>query len=332
MKYLPFAAALCVAQCLLGASHAQAGGPVLQDTVAADQFSFSADDYYVSEDATNAVAIVNFVPGNRSYAGSVNFSTADGTATAGADYTPVSGTINFSWNTGPAQTVRIPITADTLRQGSETVQLFLSNPNAVISRPRATLHIVQTSGGRFSFAQATNSVVETEGNATITVVRTGGSEGIATVSYRTGQDYEGTTATPNSDFTPVSGQITFADGETNKSFALPIFDDGATNRSRAVRLLLSDSQNGATLGSTADATLLITDPLPPRLKIAADGHGALLLSWPSSCCNYVLEKSSSPFGPSWTPVTTAPVTQNGCNQITEPASSQISFYRLSRKS
>src|SRR5207249_1999877 len=57
----------------------------------------------------------------------VVFATVDGTATAGADYTPVRQLVTFA----PGETtkmVQIPVVADGLAEPEETVLLVLSSP------------------------------------------------------------------------------------------------------------------------------------------------------------------------------------------------------------
>ena len=56
---------------------------------------------------------------------SVDYTTADVTATAGSDYTAVSGTANF---TGKVATISVPILGDTGIETNETFQVNLSNP------------------------------------------------------------------------------------------------------------------------------------------------------------------------------------------------------------
>lgn len=113
------------------------------DTTQPNEFYFTQDVYYVDEDATNAIITVGFNPGNSGFSGSVNFFTADGSATAGEDYAAVSGTLYFS---GPApRSFNVPIKLDGITESNETVQLFLSNPNAFLSRSNATLVIIDKS-------------------------------------------------------------------------------------------------------------------------------------------------------------------------------------------
>jgi hypothetical protein len=69
---------------------------------------------------------------------SVAYATADGTATAGSDYTATSGTLVFA----PGQTsktVAVPILGDTAYESDETFTLTLSNPvNATLGTATAT--------------------------------------------------------------------------------------------------------------------------------------------------------------------------------------------------
>jgi hypothetical protein len=89
------------------------------------QFSNAA--YEVSEDAGNAIISVTRLAGN-SGAVSVSYTTGDGTATPGADYTTASGTIDFEDGDSSTKTFMVPILEDTLEEDSETVTLTLSGP------------------------------------------------------------------------------------------------------------------------------------------------------------------------------------------------------------
>ncbi|MEB3175505.1 MAG: Calx-beta domain-containing protein, partial [Cyanobacteriota bacterium] len=68
----------------------------------------------------------------------VDYSTADGTALAGSDYTAVSGSLTF--NPGQlSQTITVPVTGDLLVEGNETFVVNLTNPvNATITQAQGT--------------------------------------------------------------------------------------------------------------------------------------------------------------------------------------------------
>jgi hypothetical protein len=135
-----------------------AGGVTTQDTTQPNQFYFTSDVYYVDEDATSAVIEVGFVPGDRSFSGSVTYYTVNGTAVSGQDYTGVTNTLVFS-GPGPSKTFTIPIQIDGLLEGNETVQLFLSNPNANLTRSNATLVIIdKPPRPKLDFIKSNNAV------------------------------------------------------------------------------------------------------------------------------------------------------------------------------
>src|SRR5262249_44351578 len=156
-----------------------------------------------------------------------------------------------------SKTFSIPILDDTLVEPDETVNLALSNPTGgatLGSQATAALTIHSDDGaqpGALQFSAASYTASETQGSITITVTRTGGSNVPVTVNYATSAG----PATAGSDYTAASGTLTFAAGETSKTFAIPILDDTLVENPETVNLTLSNATGGATLGSPATATL-----------------------------------------------------------------------------
>ena len=66
---------------------------------------------------------------------SVDYATADETATAGADYTATSGTLTFAAGE-TAKTVSVPVLDDAVDEGKETMRLLLSNPQGAFLRKK----------------------------------------------------------------------------------------------------------------------------------------------------------------------------------------------------
>ncbi|ADY28352.1 Na-Ca exchanger/integrin-beta4 [Cellulophaga lytica DSM 7489] len=64
---------------------------------------------------------------------SVNYSTFNGSATAGADYTARTGTLNFNGNINDSETITIPILEDTTIEGAEdfTIRITSSSNNSI---------------------------------------------------------------------------------------------------------------------------------------------------------------------------------------------------------
>jgi hypothetical protein len=113
--------------------------------------------------------------------------------------------------------------------------------------------------GSVSFSAAAVSVSEAAGTASFTVERTGGSAGSLTINYAV----FGQTATADMDFTPATGTLVFADGETSKTFNVPILNDTVDEVSETAKVALGTSGLLDTLGSQSTATLTITDDDPP---------------------------------------------------------------------
>lgn len=219
--------------------------------------SFSAASYTFGE-GTGSATITAIRTGGSISTVTVDFATVDGTARAGADYTQINTTLTFSPGVN-TQVVLIPIIEDTLVEGTETVFLTLTNVtgSASIGSATAVLNIIDNdhAPGLITFAQGSYIVSESGTNAVITVIRTNGFTGAASVSYTTGNG----TAQSGSDYVATSGTLSFADGEVVKSFLVRILDDSIVEGDETVNLTLSNPTGGASLGSLSQATLIIQD-------------------------------------------------------------------------
>jgi glucose/arabinose dehydrogenase len=221
---------------------------------------FGSPTYSVNENGTTATITVTRTGGSAG-AVSVNYATSNGTATAGSDYTATSGTLTFAAGEA-SKTFTIPITNDTTFEGNETVNLTLNNPTGgatLGNQATATLTIQddETAGqpGAFQFNAPSYSLTENGGTLTVTVTRTGGTNGAVSIQYATSNG----TATAGSDYTAASGTLTFANGEASKTFTVAVLDDTATEGNETVNLTLSNPTGGATLGTPAAVTFTIVD-------------------------------------------------------------------------
>ena len=78
-----------------------------------DAASVTIDDVSVDEGAGTADVTVTLEAAVAS-AFTVDYTTTDGTALAGSDYTAASGTLNFAGTSGEFYTISVPITDDAL--------------------------------------------------------------------------------------------------------------------------------------------------------------------------------------------------------------------------
>ncbi|WP_406700438.1 Calx-beta domain-containing protein [Singulisphaera sp. Ch08] len=135
------------------------------------------------------------------------------------------------------------------------------DPNPTDNRALANVRVVEPPG-TFQFASPTVVVPENAGVATIVVQRTDGRQGRVAVNYYT---VLSGIAAPGVDFVPVSGTLVFEQGETTKSFNVPVLANPYTSRDGTVTLVLRDPQGGAVLGTQTSTTLIIHD-LDPDFK------------------------------------------------------------------
>ena len=237
------------------------GGGVSQATFSG-QLQFAASGYSVNESA-GTITITVTRTGGSDGAVTVAYSTANGSATAGQDYTAVAGTLSWAAGDSAAKTFTILILDDALVEGNETVAIAISNPTggASLGSPAsATLTIVDNdvapAHGILQWSANAYSVSESGGTATITVTRTGGSDGVVSIAYSTANG----SATAGLDYTAVSGTLTWAAGDTSpKTITIPILDDALVEGNESVQLALSNPTGGATLGAQTSAALTIVD-------------------------------------------------------------------------
>ena len=109
--------------------------------------------------------------------------------------------------------------------------------------------------GTVQFDSATFAVAEGVATATVTVTRTLGSAGAATVNYATSDG----TAKAGEDYTPASGTLSFAAGETTRTFTVTILDDSSDEEVETVNLTLSNPTGGIVVGGNSTSAINVTD-------------------------------------------------------------------------
>jgi hypothetical protein len=191
---------------------------------------------------------------------SVDYETSDGSATAGADYTATSGTLNWAAGDSADKTFTVPVVWDGSAEGNESINLTLTNPGGGADLGPTTAAIVRIgddgASGPLALSSNAYRVGEAAGTVTITATRSGGSlGGPVTVNYATSDG----TATAGSDYTAARGTLTFGSGQTAKSVTVHVVSDAAHEGDQSFRVALSDSRGGANLGSPTGATVTITD-------------------------------------------------------------------------
>jgi uncharacterized delta-60 repeat protein/uncharacterized repeat protein (TIGR01451 family) len=227
----------------------------------AGALEFDNSFYEVAEDGTNTVVNIRRRNGTTGIV-SVDFNTADNSGIAGINYLPVM--TNLVFPSGEVlRTVTIPVLRDFAISSNLWVDLNLSNyqpppPNGptVGNIPSAELIIDNVDTG-VAFSAPTYSFTETDpsGFALISVVRSGSTNGAASVDFYT---LTNGTAVPFVNFIPVTNTLSFVPGQVSNFVTVPLIHDPAATGDRTVPLLLSNANNTLLL-TPSRSTLTIVD-------------------------------------------------------------------------
>jgi uncharacterized repeat protein (TIGR01451 family) len=222
--------------------------------------SFSQANYSVSQNVVGGGEFLNVVrQGSSRGTATVDFlTTTNGTAILGTNYLSVTNTLTFSQGVSNI-TVRIPILNDPKMANDATVIMELTNSiNTLLTDPRmATLTILTTNAahGQLFFTQTNYNVSEGGGYASVTIGRTNGHLGVATISFATS---DGSATSPYK-YGATNGIVTFADGETSKTLNIPIYEESQVEGNTTFYVTLFNPTGGATLIGTNTATVTILD-------------------------------------------------------------------------
>jgi hypothetical protein len=191
----------------------------------------------------NAVFTVTLSPVS-SQTVTVNFATANGTATAGSDYVSIPGTL-LTFNPGEtSKNITVVVNGDTVSEPNETFFVNLSNAaNATISDNQGlgTINNDDSVPGL-----SINDVAVAEGNsgtvnAVFTVTLSAASGQAVTVNFATVNG----TATAGSDYVAKSDVLTFNPGETSKNIIVVVNGDTANEPNETFFVNLSNPSNAS---------------------------------------------------------------------------------------
>ena len=235
--------------------------------------TLSVADLSVAEGAGAAVLNVTLSP-SISQAVTVQYTTAPGTATAGADYTAVSGTITFPAASG-TRTISVPIASDALDEDDETFTVTLSAPT----------------GANIGDGQALGTILDDDPLPTLDLNDCGVAEGngapavcgfllklspvsgrAVTVNYATSNG----TATAGSDYLPLSGLLTIPPGFTMPGVGINVQGDTTIELDETFNFTLSNVTN-ATLADPAGIGTIVDDDAPSLSTIELT-HGSRLVT------------------------------------------------------
>jgi hypothetical protein len=249
---------------------------IFDDDVSA--VGFSTNTITVSE--TNGTLTLTIIrAGATNTALTVDFATANGTATAGGDYAPTNGTLMFD-SGETSKTIDVDITDNLLLENSEQFQVRLSSPlNTSIGTGTNTVTIMDDDVAAVGFTVAAISVAEDTNSVTLYVLRTGTTNTTVSVNYAT---LTNGSAAVNSDFRATNGVLSYAPGEVTNSFTLTIINDGAAENNETINLRLSSPTNISLGLSNLTVTITTNDSAILSFSVAtnlvSETNGTLTLT------------------------------------------------------
>ena len=194
----------------------------------------------------------------------VNYATANGTATAGQDYVAKSGTITFA--AGETQkTVSVTINGDKVAELNESLALNLSSPSGATLADGAAVGTILTDDvivPRITIADAT--VKEGDSgtrNLAFTVSLSEATSGPVTVTYATANG----TAKAGEDYIAQTGTLTFAAGETSKVINVAVMGDTVIEGNETLKINLATPAGGKIADGGAIGTIVNDDA---RISVA----------------------------------------------------------------
>ena len=194
----------------------------------------------------------------------VDYATADATAHAGADYTPVSSTLTFAAGT-TKRTIAVPIADDALDEEDQerfTVTLSAAVHATLTSVGRTATGTIDDDDVAPELSLADASLLEGSGDGTMRFVVTldRASGRTVTVDYATAD----ATAHAGADYTPVSGTLTFRSGSTTQTIPVNVMTDSAVEDTETFTVMLSGPAGAGLADATATGTIVDRDVIRSR--------------------------------------------------------------------
>lgn len=188
----------------------------------------------------------------------IRYATRPWSALEGADYLAVEGTFTFTAE-APSLLVPIPLVNDGKAEETEFFLFDVFREDG--TRLTRRVYIEDNDPGFWIAGASTNlqtTIVvtdETAGFVDIQVARGNDSDQVVSVEYRT----EPGSATPDSDYLPVSGTLVFQPGEAWKSVRVPLIDDYRPEGAESFALVLANPSPGTILSPFARGEVQMQD-------------------------------------------------------------------------
>jgi hypothetical protein len=216
---------------------------------------FAAAGYSATTD-DDSVTVTVHRTGNTSVTADVTYATADVTAEAGTDYTPVTGTLHFLAGE-TSKDIEVPLLHHVEAADGLQFQVGFTGGNggAVLDSPAETTVTLSNGHVPVQLDASSYTFSTDDDTATIVVNRTGDLAQAVTVDYATSDG----TAIDGVDYTAASGTLHFAAGETQETITVPLLHRYGADDGLVFSVALSNPAGGAELGAADSAPVHIAN-------------------------------------------------------------------------
>ena len=190
----------------------------------------------------------------------INWSTFADTATAGDDFSPISGTVTMEHGVLSTEVV-IDIVADDLNEGVETFNVTLdlvSGGVPVVGLGEVVVEINDNVAGVVQWAKASYDVLEGAGTAVMFIQRTVGTTGDLIINWSATDG----SATFGNEYSTNSGAVILTDGQESVAVVVNIIDNEVidlNNLEKTFSVSIDSVNNGALIGNLAETQVHILD-------------------------------------------------------------------------
>ena len=197
----------------------------------------------------------------------LDYATADDTATAGSDYTQTNETLTFSAGE-TTKTIDVPVLEDGSPEEDETFTVTLSKAvNVTIGDSTGTGTILDDDPVPAALSIEDVEGLESRAALRFPVTLTGDREAgtTVTVDYATSD----ATGTAGSDYTQTMGTLTFAPDVTRRTIRVPLLDDAVDEPDETFVVTLSNSSGAMLDDSEATGTIRDNDATSTEITLTA---------------------------------------------------------------
>jgi Calx-beta domain-containing protein/putative Ig domain-containing protein len=225
---------------------------------------------------------------------SVNYTTTDGTAIDGEDYTTASGELIFD-DGEISKTFNIDLINDELYESNETfsIELTAAQGSPTLTNSTSQISIINDdpspAAGVLEFSSPVYSVNENSISIDLSVIRVNGVFGEINANVAS----DNGTATANEDYQEFSQNLVFTDGEILKTITIELLDDAIYEGDENFYLSLTSAQMGDQIST--EITIIDDEPLPPSGVIQFNS-AELSIDESTETANLIINRVNGSYG------------------------------------